>query len=139
MDGFIANLYEFWGGLNLGGFSADMYNFNFYLPIFIVMLASVMVVAAIYYYVVNHPRVNRWYHWLCFNIGTSVLNFALAWIIASDKLFNLWASQGMACPYDWTNYFSLACMAFVWTFVFFFLFSFIIKWGSRNCKHTPFL
>lgn len=139
MDGFIANLYEFWGYLNLGGFSADMYNFNFYLPIFIVMLASVMVVACVYYYVVNHPRMNRLYHWLFFNLGTALLNFALAWIIASDKLVNLWASQGMACPYDWTYYFILSCMAFLWTFVFFFLFSFIIKWGSRNCKHTPFL
>ena len=139
MDGFIANLYEFWGYLNLGGFSADMFNFNYYLPVFIVMLASVMAVAAIYYYVVNHPRVNRWYHWLFFNLGTALLNFALAWIIASDKLFNLWASQGMACPYDWTEYFVFSCMAFVWTFVFFFLFSFIIKWGSRNCKHVPFI
>lgn len=139
MDGFIANLYEFWGYLNLGNFLNDMYQNGFYLPIFIVMLASVMVVAAIYYYVVNHPRVNRWYHWLYFNLATALANFAAAWAIASDKIFYFYAQQGMAAPYDWTNYFVLACMAFLWAFVFFFLFSFIIKWGSRNCKHVPFI
>lgn len=139
MDGFIANLYEFWGHLRLDHFSNDMYQNGFYLPIFIVMLASVMVVAAIYYYIVNHPRVNRWYHWLFFNLGVALANFAVAWAIASDKIFYFYAQQGMEVPYDWTNYFILACMAFLWTSVFFFLFSFVIKWGSRNCKHVPFI
>lgn len=139
MDGFIANLYEFFGWANLGDFSEDMFQNGFYLPLFIVMLVSVIAVAAIYYYVVNHPRVNRWYHWFFFGIGTALVNFAVTWVIASDKIVNHFAQQGMAAPYDWTNYFILSILAFLWTFVFFFLFSFIIKWGSRNCKHTPFL
>ena len=139
MDGFIANLYEFWGSLNLGDFSSDMYNYNFYLPIFIITLTTVMVIATIYYYVLNHPRMNRGYHWLSFNMGTALLNFSFAWIIAAKKLANLFASQGMECPYSWVEYFTLAIMAFFWSFVFFFLFSFVIKWGSRNCKHAPFI
>ena len=139
MNDFIANLYELWGASYLGDFSNDMYQNGFYIPIFIVMLASVITVAAIYYYVVNHPRVNRWYHWLFFNIGTALVNFAAAWAIASDKVYSFFAQQGMAASYDWINYFVLAWMAFLWAFVFFFLFSFVIKWGSRNCKHTPFI
>lgn len=139
MDGFIANLYEFWGFLNLGNFSNDMYQNGFYLPIFIVMIATCLLITALYYYAVNHPRVNRWYHWLFFNLGTALVNFIVAWVIASDKIVAYYAQQGMESPHDWTNYLILSCMAFLWTFVCFFICSFIMKWWSPNSKHSPFV
>lgn len=139
MDGFIANLYEFFGLLNLGNFSNDMYQNGFYLPIFIIMIATCGFFSFIYYYVVNHPRVNRWYHWLSFNLGTALLNFAVAWIVASGKIIEYYAQQQMEAPYDWTNYLILSWMAFLWSFICFFLFSFVMKWWSANAKHSPFL
>jgi hypothetical protein len=139
MEGFIANLYEFFGGLVIDQFSNDMFNYKFYIPVFILMLVSVTSVTGIYYYVINHPRVNRWWHWLLFNLGTVLLNFILAWVISSDKLIGLYNAQGMNCPYDWTHYLVFSLAASFWTLIFFFVFSFVIKWGSRNCKHTPFL
>lgn len=139
MDGFIANLYEFWGMAYLGDFSNDMYQNGFYLPIFIVMIVTCLLVSAVYYYAINHPRLNRWYHWLFFNLGTALLNFVVAWIIAQDKMVAYYAEQGMDAAHDWTNYFVLSSIAFFWTFVCFFLFSFALKWGSRNCKHAPFV
>ena len=139
MEGFIANLYELWGLINLGNFSNDMFNNGFYLPIFIIMVATVVVVNLVFYYLVNHPRINRWYHWLFFNLGTGMINFVVTWIVSNDKMISFYAMQGMASPYDWTNYLILSLIAFLWSFIFYFLCSFIVKWGSRNCKHTPFL
>ena len=139
MEGFIANLYELFGGACLGHFSTDMYNNGFYLPIFIIMVAAIFLVACVYYYLVNHPRVNRWYHWLVFNLGTGITNFIVTWIVSHNKIETFYATQGMYSPHDWTNYLILSLIALLWSFVFYFLFSFIIKWGSRNCKHTPFL
>lgn len=139
MDGFIANLYEFFGLANLGNFSNDMYNNGFYLPLLILMLTSCLAVVAIYYYVINHPRLNRGWQWLLFNFSTALLNFVLTWIIASDKIAELYVQQQMYPPYDWTSYFILAIIAFFWTVVFFFISSFIMKWWSHNCKHSPFL
>lgn len=139
MEGFIANLYELWGLTNLGNFSNDMFNNGFYLPVFIIMLVAIVVVNLVFYYLVNHPRINRWYHWLSFNLGTGIINFVVTWIVSHDKMISFYAMQGMASPYDWTNYFILSLIAFLWSFIFYFLCSFIVKWGSRNCKHTPFL
>ncbi|MCM1034880.1 MAG: hypothetical protein NC038_00015 [Paludibacter sp.] len=139
MDGLIANLYELFGFLNQGNFSNDMYQNGFYKPIFIIMIAICLVVPVLYYYAINHPRINRWYHWLFFNLGTSLLDFIVAWVVASDKIVNYYAQQEMEAPYDWTNYLLLSLMAFLWSFVCFFLFSFVIKWWSTNCKHTPFV
>lgn len=138
MDGFIANLYEFFGFVNLGNFSNDMFQNGFYLSIFMVMMSTCLLAPVIYYYIVNHPRVNRWYHWLFFNLGCSLLNFILAWAIASDKIVNYYAQQQMYTPYDWTHYFVFSCMAFFWSFICFFLFSIPLKRWSSNCKHTPF-
>jgi hypothetical protein len=139
MEGFIANLYELWELTNLGNFSNDMFNNGFYLPIFIIMVATVVFVNIVFYYIVNHPRINRGYHWLLFNLGIGVVNFVVAWIVSYNKMYNFYAMQGMQSPYDWTNYLILSLIALLWSFVFYFLFSFIMKWGSRNCKHTPFL
>jgi len=139
MDGFIANLFEFFGVANQGNFSNDMYNNGYYMPIFLILVILVAVVATCYYYAVNHPRVNRWYHWLFFNLGTGLVNFGLTWIISSDKIVAYYGAQGMDSPYDWTNYLILSSIALLWTGIFFFVFSFIIKWGSSNCKRTPFL
>lgn len=139
MEGFIANLYELWGLTNLGNFSNDMFNNGFYLPIFIIMLVAIVVENLVFYYLVNHPRINRWYHWLLFNLGTGIINFVVTWVVSHDKMISFYAMQGMESPHDWTNYFILSLMAFLWSFIFYFLFSFVIKWGSRNCKHTPFL
>lgn len=139
MDGFIANLFEIFGVANQGNFSNDMYNNGYYMPIFLILVILVAVVATCYYYAVNHPRVNRWYHWLFFNLGTGLVNFGLTWIISSDKIVAYYGAQGMDSPYDWTNYLILSSIALLWTGIFFFVFSFIIKWGSSNCKRTPFL
>lgn len=139
MEGFIANLYELFGFANQGNFSNDMYNYGYYQPIFLIMVISMIIINVIYYYVVNHPRCNRSWHWLLFNIGTCIFNFILSWVISSDKINTFYAQQGMNSPYDWTSYFMLSSIASLWAFIFFFVFSFIIKWWSRNCKHSPFL
>lgn len=138
MDGFIANLYEFFGFVNLGNFSNDMFQNGFYLSVFMVMVSTCLLASVSYYYIVNHPRGNRWYHWLFFNLGCSLLNFILAWAIVSDKMVGYYAQQQMDTPYDWTNYFVFSCIAFAWAFIGFFLFSILIKRWSSNCKHSPY-
>lgn len=138
MNDFFANLYEMFGTF-VGAFNTDMFQEAFYLPLGIIMLLSAIVVPLIYYYVLNHPRWNRWYHWLLFGLGTSFLNFVIDWVLAQDKLIAYYNQAQQEMPYTWDNFFLLSLMGFFWTMVFFFIFSFLFKWGSRNCKHTPFL
>ena len=47
IQNFIANIYELWGAFYFyNGFSQDMYNINAYTPIFIWMIASVVLVTS---------------------------------------------------------------------------------------------
>ena len=86
---FIANIYELWGGAYFEGFSDDMYDINAYLPIFLWMIISIVIVCVTYYYVINSTRLNRWYWWGTFNLATSLLNFGIAWGISHGKLLDL--------------------------------------------------
>lgn len=137
---FIANIYELWGAAYFEGFSDDMYDINAYAPIFIWMIVSIVFVNITYYYIVNNPRLSRWWHWIIFNLVTSLLNFGIGWGISHGKLFDLYNAQNMDLPYfAMTEFFLFAGICFFWTFVLFFVCSMIIKWGSKNCKHSPIL
>ena len=141
IQNFIANIYELWGAFYFyNGFSQDMYNINAYAPIFIWMIVSVVLVNIAYYYIVNSPRLSRWWHWLIFNIATSLLNFGIGWGISHGRLFDLYNDQNMDLPYSaMTEFFPFASICFCWTFVLFLVFSMMIKWWSSACKHSPFL
>ena len=139
MEGFIAILYELFGVAYLDRFSNDMYNNNFYLPIFIITMVVVVISALAYYYLLNHPRYNRWYHWSIWCSITCLINSIITWIAASDMLYTFYAEQGMDAGFSWTNYFVISAVSYLWSNVFFLIFSFIIKWGSCNCKRSPFL
>ena len=140
LQDFIANIYELWGGAYIEGFSDDMYAINVYYRVFIWMLISVGLICVTYYYIINHPRSNRWFWWLIVNILTSFANFAISFGISHGQLFDLYNNQNADLPYDFmTHFFPFSIISFCWTFVLFFLFSMIIKWGSKNCKHSPIL
>lgn len=142
---FIANIYELWGAAIIEGedgyiFSDDMYDINAYNPIFIWMIISIVAVCIAYYYIINSPRLNRWYWWGCFNLGTSLLNFMIAWGISHGELSDLYNNQNMDLPYSFmTEFFPFSILCFCWTFILFFVFSMMIKWWSSACKHSPFL
>lgn len=139
MEGFIANLYELFGVGHLDRFSNDMYNNNFYLPIFIITLGVVVISALAYYYALNHPRYNRWYHWTLWRSITCFVNSIITWIATNYMLYTFYAEQGMDAGFPWTDYSVISAISFLWSNVFFLIFSFIIKWGSCNCKRSPFL
>lgn len=142
---FIANIYELWGAAIIEGedgyiFSDDMYDINAYNPIFIWMIISIVAVCIAYYYIINSPRLNRWYWWGCFNLGTSLLNFMIAWGISHGELSDLYNNQNMDLPYSFmTEFFPFSILCFCWTFILFFVFSMMIKWWSSACKHSPFM
>ena len=104
----------------------------------------------IFYYIINHPRFNRWWNWLIILgvAGLICLIIGYAWTIndflngnISDCLMytrdenNNIISQHIFKTDCWM--FGLANM-FV-SFLFFIVFSLTLKWGSRNCKHSPVL
>ena len=96
----------------------------------------------IYYYVINHPRFNKLWHWL---VMLGVVGLVNLFIGAGMTLGDLNAGNIGDCLMNGENggiydsdcwMFGLA--NFFVSAMFFIVFSIGLKWWSTNCKRTPF-
>jgi len=113
---------------------------------FVISLGCVL----LYYYFINHPRFNRWWSWLIVLIVSGLVNGYYAYHTTvsdlwsgniGDCLMYMRDSNGdiiatliyeSDCVWFGVSNFIVASMLFS-------MFSFICKWRSRNCKHSPFI
>ena len=119
------------------GFSDDLYNENLYLHIGLYMVFIPVAVLTLYYYAVNSVTFNKWWHWLILVIILALINFGLAYRITYIELSYLYEQQNSELPYS-SEFVSFALINLIWTIVVSIVWSFLIKWGSKNCKRTPF-
>lgn len=136
MNDFFANWYEML--TTFTGFSDDMYQNGLYIPIGFCMVLIPIVILTIYYIVVNSRQFNRWWHWLLLVLIICIINFGIAFGVSYNGIIDVYqgtTETGYPLLYD--------CVVFsfidvLWTFVISFVWSLIIKWGSSQCKRTPF-
>jgi len=135
MNDFFANWYELLAYFD--GFSDDMYNQNLYITIGLCMVLIPIVVLVIYYYAVNSVKfAKRWYWWLLVAILCAI-NFGIAYSTSYNELSYLYEQQNKALPYS-MEFVSFSLINALWTFVISFIWSMIIKWGSKQGRRTPF-
>lgn len=132
MNDLFAPLYEGWGLFYLDNFSDDLYNSSLYIPIGLTLVLSAAALMAVYYYVINHPRFNRWYHWLLYAVIIGAINFGVAYYISYQTISELYEQD----PYQ-SQYYTFGLVNFLYALVFSFLFSYILRWWSINCATTP--
>ncbi len=141
-------LFEDFFGLNLaeylwGGVSPYSEN-NSYIGLGLAMLGITAALAVLFYYIIDHPKLNTWWGWLIFLAGNAVINFFVGWqMVLSDyhggKMVETDPATGSDVPLDITTSnilcFGIADMllAIFW----FAVFSFAFKWWSKNCSHAP--
>jgi len=104
----------------------------------VIALATAVTFCVIYYYIVDHPRGNRCRHWVgvLVLLGTANFIFGLA-----STLFDLFKGNISGDIVSGIPKLAFPLVGVVNAFiaaVFFILFSVLFKWGSRNCKHSPF-
>jgi len=107
-----------------------------------IALGIALVVMLIYYYVINHPRFNKWWSWLLMLLLVGVSNFA----IAIGMLWNEWYTVGTAeCliaggngGIDINTLIGFGIANFIVSILFFIILSIAFKWWSTNCKRCPF-
>ena len=123
---FRVELYEALYSVN--GFSDQMYNTGAYGTVAAVTVAMSWGMAAIYYYVINSVKFDRWYHWLAMLGVTAVLTPVVCFIVVSNLL------EG----FDYgTAVFTFQIYNILFTALTFVIASFSIRWWSSNCRHTP--
>lgn len=160
MDEILGNIYcwfEFLFGQNLGEYlwgydcSTQAYGGKnlFNIIGFITLSVSLLFVLG-YYYAINHPRFSRWWHWLIVLIGAGIINLFIAYGWTVNDFLNGNICDSLLYERDGDGnivsqlIYSSDCLLFgVANFfistMFFIVLSFSFKWGSRNCKHSPFI
>ena len=101
------------------------------------------------YYVINSARFHRWWSWLimmCFN-GVLCFFFAYWWIkedfkdnLIGDCLLYLRNDSGDIADYYITDssFWGFSLTNAILSIAVFFLLSMLLKWGSVNCRKSPF-
>jgi hypothetical protein len=135
MNDFFANWYELLAYFD--SFSNDMYNQSLYITIGLCMVLIPIGVLTLYYYALNSVKFSKWRHWLLLVIILCALNFFIAYSTSYNELAHLYEQQNNVLPYS-TEFVSFSLINVLWTFVVSFIWSVIIKWGSKNCRRTPF-
>lgn len=130
-------LFDYLKGLDCDGYFVGPDHFK---TIGIYMIITTLLVAIIYYYVINHPRFNRWWSWLVMLFISATINFTVGYAYVYNRLYG---GQIPECFTEPANMSTGNCISFGFTnaligIIFFFFFSMIIKWWSDNSKYSPF-
>lgn len=111
-----------------GSFSDTMHNNSAYTKIAGIIFVMTWGGAALYYYIINSVRFDRWYHWLATGAATTLLTAVAGYF----------ATKGFLPEYeDHGEIFGFTIYVLLFAAVMFIIASFSIRWWSSNCRHTP--
>ncbi len=111
-------------------YSNAMYNYGVYGIMAMITIAIAWGAAALFYYVVNSVKFDRWYHWLAVCAAITVVTPVVCYLVNNSML----ESQGLDLG---TQAVDFEIANFIWAPVLFTVASFSMRWWSSNCRHTP--
>ncbi len=118
---------------------------NMFIGIGLSMLCISLAMVVIFYYIVDHPRLNNWWGWLIFWGTNAIINFIVGWqwvlkhyydglmvrkSPVTGKMEDLPIYPSDILAFGVTNMIN-AMIAFI-------IFSYIFKWWSVNAARAPF-
>ncbi|MGM9867511.1 MAG: hypothetical protein ACI303_06635 [Lepagella sp.] len=108
------------------------------------MLGISLAMTLIYYYAVNHPKLNNWWGWGIFLLTNAVINFIVGWqIVLRDYYDGLMVSidpstnTKVPLSIGESEILCFGVSNMLLSILAFILFTFIFKWWSSNCSHAP--
>jgi hypothetical protein len=108
----------------------------------IIALGIALAVMFIYYYVINHPRFNKWWSWLLMLLLVGISNFGIAIARLWDEYYTVGTAEclitGENGGIDGNTAIGFGLANFIVSAIFFIIFSIGLKWWSTNCKRSPF-
>ncbi|MGV4463948.1 hypothetical protein ACQ1PR_10225 [Ornithobacterium rhinotracheale] len=134
--------YDFLSGWSC--FNQDYSNVEYFTRIGLFTIVTTLIFVYVFYYVINHPRFSRWYHWLISLIVyfvwsyVYVYNLVYSGVVEDCLLYRKNENGEDIQLITGTDFFGLAFTVAIFTAFLFLLFSIVLKWKSRNAKHCPF-
>jgi hypothetical protein len=136
MNDFFAGIYEAGGAFFLGNFSIDLFTNQLYIPVGISLLLSVFLLLMAFYYVIDHPRFNKWTHWLLYVGIICLLNFGFAFYFTYNELELIYSQQNIELPY-WADFWIFSMINSLYALILSAILSVLIRWWSINCSTCP--
>ena len=154
MDQLFGSLYCLFGldqfyGLDLANYlwgqTSSIVTTNQFIGIGLIMLGISLAMVLIFYYAVDHPKLDNWWGWGIFLVVNAIINFFVGWNwVLSDyyagKMIFLDPATNLDTPLPIykSNLLCFGVVNMLLSVFAFIIFSLIFKWGSRNCNRAPF-
>lgn len=152
MDQFFGSIYcwlEDFFGLPLAdylwGVSSPKQTSVMFIGIGLAMVIVSFAMVVLYYYIVNHPRLNNWWGWTIFLAINAVINYVVGWQWVLKDYYNglmvkLDPATGkeVDLPIFSSDIIAFGVTNMIDAIIAFIVFSYIIKWWSTNCSRAPF-
>lgn len=106
--------------------------------IFSITAGTAIICFLLYYYIFNHPKYNRWYHWLFPLIICLIQGYALGYIIIINDINAEVIAESLIKYISTTNAIFFGIYNGIIGGLIFCGLSFLLRRWSRNCKHSPF-
>lgn len=144
--GSIYCLFEDFFGLELANYlwgqSSPEQQTNMFIGIGLTMAGVSLFMVVLFYYIIDHPKLNNPLSWFIFLGINAVINFIIGWqwvlkdyyagkmVSIDNPAVNLQISEGEILCFGVSNMI-LSILAFA-------IFSYIVKWWSKNVSKAPF-
>ena len=116
-----------------------------FIGIGLTMLLTTLAISVIFYYVLNHPKLDNWWGWLIFLGSNAIINFIVGWQwVLKDyyagKMVTVEKTTGKVVdlPIDTSDILAFGFTNLLDSVIAFILISYIIKWWSINCSRALF-
>ncbi len=131
-----AELYEHLKGWddNLMDYNPD---YNQFLSIFGSTLLIAVVLFVAYYYIINHPRFNRWWSWLIFISVAGLLAYGWGFNVVNVDILNRSIAPSLINHIGATNAIMFGIYNMIFEVIVFLVFTLLFRHWSKNCKHSP--
>jgi len=147
MRDFFAPMYEllisFYGGdlgEHLYGMNLECTDYSsasLYGMIGLLLVVSSLACSFIFYYIINHPRFNRWYHWTIILLVNLGVNFFFGFYFPYLDFINENICLELIQHLSTYNCIGFGIVNAIWSIIWFSFFSMLIRWWSTNASTTP--
>ena len=112
-----------------------------YVSLGVTTLCAALLVFLLYYYVVNSAALNKWWHWVLVVCIVGVVGLFIGYNSIHDGEIPealLKNETGTMDVLNFFDYFGLGIANGIIAVFFFIILTLAGKWGSTNCRRTPF-
>lgn len=139
MADFVANFLELWGAAYLGPFSQYMYKADLYLIPFLWVVLLPLAVLFVYYKLWDNIRLAKTWIWFVVVLVVSLIVAAIGFSSADNGLYDyLNAHHVTNSKIEDVDYIYFSMICLLWSFVWSFFLSMILKYFSVKSRYIPF-